>query len=229
MRTIHDLPTPCLILEIDKLERNLKRMSTIATQHGVDLRPHCKTAKSIEVARRATKGHSGNIAVSTLHEAEYFARHGFPDIFYAVAVVPSRLPRIKALQDLGVNLTVTLDSEESALRMAKSSCLLNRNLPVIIEIDAELHRTGIAPGSEELLKIGEIIHNSGTLKLAGVMAFGGISYDQDTIQGIERVDVPAFSFQGHPEASPGPRDVAPLFERFIQMMQTSASSVRGEK
>ncbi|RBP51469.1 glutamine-hydrolyzing carbamoyl-phosphate synthase small subunit [Arenicella xantha] len=51
----------------------------------------------------------------------------------------------------------------------------------------------------------------------------------NTIQGIERVDVPAFSFQGHPEASPGPRDVAPLFERFIQMMQTSATSVRGEK
>ena len=40
-----------------------------------------------------------------------------------------------------------------------------------------------------------------------------------TLQGIERTDRPAFSFQGHPEASPGPRDVAPLFDRFIAMMQ----------
>ena len=41
----------------------------------------------------------------------------------------------------------------------------------------------------------------------------------NTIQGIARTDVPAFSFQGHPEASPGPRDVAPLFERFIDLMK----------
>jgi len=40
-----------------------------------------------------------------------------------------------------------------------------------------------------------------------------------TLQGIELTDRPAFSFQGHPEASPGPRDVAPLFDRFVAMMQ----------
>ncbi|WP_355661888.1 glutamine-hydrolyzing carbamoyl-phosphate synthase small subunit [Halomonas salifodinae] len=53
----------------------------------------------------------------------------------------------------------------------------------------------------------------GTLRATHRSLFDG------TLQGIERTDRPAFSFQGHPEASPGPRDVAPLFDRFIEMIQ----------
>jgi carbamoyl-phosphate synthase small subunit len=44
----------------------------------------------------------------------------------------------------------------------------------------------------------------------------------DSLQGIELTDVPAFSFQGHPEASPGPHDIQPLFDRFIAMLESQA-------
>ena len=79
-----DLPTPCLVLDRGILVRNIGSMARRLARHGVPLRPHMKTAKSIDVARLATAGQPGGITVSTLAEAEYFAGHGIVDILYAV-------------------------------------------------------------------------------------------------------------------------------------------------
>ncbi|HET8997125.1 MAG TPA: hypothetical protein VFN42_10710, partial [Acetobacteraceae bacterium] len=68
-----DLPTPCLVLDRVILERNIRRMAEAVGRHGVGLRPHMKTAKSIDVARLALEDQPGGITVSTLAEAEYFA------------------------------------------------------------------------------------------------------------------------------------------------------------
>src|SRR5713101_5145049 len=103
-QTIDDLPTPALILDRAILSRNLKRMSDRLRNAGVMLRPHLKTAKSIEVGRKAVEGHDGRITVSTLAEARYFAKGGFTDILYGVGVVPSKLPAIAELRRHGVKL-----------------------------------------------------------------------------------------------------------------------------
>ena len=71
--TVGALATPALLLDKDRLDRNLGRLSSRMAARGVVLRPHMKTAKSIEVARRAYPSGSGPITVSTLAEAEYFA------------------------------------------------------------------------------------------------------------------------------------------------------------
>ena len=76
-QTLDDLPTPALILDRAILRRNLTRMSERLRGAGVMLRPHLKTAKSIEVGRMAVEGHDGRITVSTLAEARYFADGGF--------------------------------------------------------------------------------------------------------------------------------------------------------
>ncbi|MCH7796620.1 MAG: alanine racemase, partial [Proteobacteria bacterium] len=94
---LSDLDTPALILDRRRLEANLARMSERARALGVDLRPHMKTAKSAEVGRLATAGHSGGITVSTLKEAEYFAEHGFTDVVYAVGVSLDKLARVARL------------------------------------------------------------------------------------------------------------------------------------
>ena len=91
------IDTPALVLDRGRLEANIARMSATAKRHGVDLRPHMKTAKSADVARLATAGYSGGITVSTLKEAAYFAEHGFRDITYAVGIAPARLERVAAL------------------------------------------------------------------------------------------------------------------------------------
>ena len=84
-----DLPTPCLVLDRTILQRNIDLMARAVARHRVPLRPHMKTAKSIDVARLATAGQPGGITVSTLAEAEYFSGHGITDILYAVGITPA--------------------------------------------------------------------------------------------------------------------------------------------
>jgi D-serine deaminase-like pyridoxal phosphate-dependent protein len=78
--TIDALVTPSLLLDRGRLERNIQHLAERARKLGVVLRPHMKTAKSIDVARHVFPGEPGPITVSTLAEAEYFAGHGFRDI-----------------------------------------------------------------------------------------------------------------------------------------------------
>src|SRR5712672_2340658 len=109
-QTLDDLPTPALILDRAILRRNLKRMSEKLRDAGVMLRPHVKTAKSVQVGRMAVEGHDGRITVSTLAEARYFAKGGFRDILYGVGVVPSKLTAVTELRRQGVNLRVVTDN-----------------------------------------------------------------------------------------------------------------------
>ena len=94
---IDDIDTPALLLDEAKLERNCAGMRRRLGEHGVLLRPHVKTAKSVEVARRALDAPAGAITVSTVREAEYFFDHGFRDILYAVGVVPGKVRRLAQL------------------------------------------------------------------------------------------------------------------------------------
>src|ERR1700754_1308875 len=120
-QTIDDLPTPALILDRAILRRNTKRMSERLLKAGVMLRPHLKTAKSIDVGRRAVEGHDGRITVSTLAEARYFAKGGFKDIFYAVGIVPAKLPAVAELRRQGVNLRVVTDNISVARAIAEAA------------------------------------------------------------------------------------------------------------
>ena len=84
-----DLPTPCLVLDRQILARNIDRMAQAVGRLGVPLRPHMKTAKSIDVARMVLANKAAptaGITVSTLAEAEYFSAHGITDILYAVGI-----------------------------------------------------------------------------------------------------------------------------------------------
>lgn len=179
------LPTPCLLLDLPVLERNLSRVKEIAQDAGVDLRPHCKTAKSSEVANRATAGFSGAITVATLHEAEYFADHGFTNITYAVGFIPSKLDRVIALQHRGVTINVLTDSIDVARKLSTLTADLPNPLPILIEIEAGAERTGLLPHSDDLLPLATAIHESPNLQLLGVLAFGGAGYGGQNRKEIE--------------------------------------------
>ena len=100
------LPTPALLLDEAKMMRNIARLAGRAESLGVSLRPHLKTAKSVEAARRLTGGTPGPITVSTLAEAEVFHDAGHTDILYAVGIAPQKLERAQALCRRGCDLTV---------------------------------------------------------------------------------------------------------------------------
>ena len=115
---LDDLPTPCLVLDRAILQRNIDRMAQAVGRHGVALRPHMKTAKSIDVARLALQGQPGGITVSTLAEAEYFAAHGISDILYAVGITPQKLDQVAKLRAGGTQVTVITDDAEAAAAIA---------------------------------------------------------------------------------------------------------------
>lgn len=168
------LPTPCLLLDEAKLQANLDRLAGRARKLGVALRPHLKTAKSVDVARRALAGGDGPATVSTLAEAEVFAAAGVRDIFYAVGIAPQKLDRVLALRAGGCDLSVLLDSRAQAEAIAAAAARAGAPIPALIEIDSDGHRSGLAPGDPEIVEIGRILHAAGSLR--GVAAHAGESY-----------------------------------------------------
>src|SRR5688572_16749858 len=138
-----DLPTPALVLDRARLRRNIEAMTRRYQTLGVRLRPHLKTAKSVDVARLAVAGNFGGITVSTLKEAEHFAAHGFRDILYAVCVSPSRLPQASALMKTGVALTLITDDLDAARAIAEHGHKLGVVFDVLVEVDCGEKRSGV--------------------------------------------------------------------------------------
>ncbi|MDX2101650.1 MAG: DSD1 family PLP-dependent enzyme [Alphaproteobacteria bacterium] len=174
--TLETLATPALVLDRPTLERNLTTMATAVGRHGVRLRPHLKTAKSVEVARRAIAGQAGGIAVSTLAEADYFAQAGFTDQLYAVGITPQKLARAAALIRRGVNLVLTTDDVGAARAIAALATAEGLAIRTVVEVDCGEHRAGVAPDSEQLLAVAAALGPC----CIGVMTHGGHSYGCQT-------------------------------------------------
>lgn len=173
---IDALQTPCLLLEAAKFRHNLAIMRMHLERLGVGFRPHLKTAKSIDVARIAMPEPEGPAMVSTLREAEYFADGGVRDMTYGVGIVPAKLPRISALRARGVDLSIILDSVEQAQAVAAHVAASGDRIPVLIEVDPDGHRSGVAPNDATMLvTIGQILVEGGA-NLRGVLLHAGDSY-----------------------------------------------------
>lgn len=170
------LATPCVLLDRQRMDRNISRLASRLQHLGVALRPHLKTAKSIEIARRMMATPAGPATVSTLKEAEEFAAAGVRDILYAVGIAPAKLDRVLALRASNVDLSIVLDSIEQARAVAAKCREARAAIPVLIEIDSDGHRAGVRPGDPKLLEIGRALRDGGA-ELRGVMTHAGGSYD----------------------------------------------------
>jgi len=180
-QTIFDLPTPALILDRDRLERNAVRMRDKVAGLGVRLRPHVKTSKSIDVLR-VLAGHADvAITVSTLAEARYFFDHGITDILYAVGIAPVKLPEVANLIRAGCKLRVILDSIEAAEAVRAFGDAEGVPIEALVEIDSDGHRAGVDPRDPLLVEVGRRLGH----RLAGVMTHAGASYDCRTREQFE--------------------------------------------
>ena len=182
-----DIETPCLILDEGKLDANIRRMHARLAPRGVALRPHVKTAKNIEVARRSMGRAVTGITVSTLKEADYFFEHGIRDILYAVGITPGKLDHVARLRRLGADVAVILDSVEAARAVVAKGVALRERFAVLIEIDCDGHRAGVQPGDPALVEIGRVLAGSGGAELRGVMTHAGSSYNARSVDEIRAV------------------------------------------
>ena len=181
--TLGTLATPALLLDEHRLDRNLDRLSSRMAERGVVLRPHMKTAKSIDVARRAYPSGPGPITVSTLAEAEYFARQGFRDITYAVGLAPHTAERAMRLCKAGVDLKVLLDSPEQARMLGAAGRAAGVTPTAYIEIDCDGHRGGLTANDPKLIAVAVALGEAG-VKLAGVLTHAGESYSLFTPEAL---------------------------------------------
>jgi D-serine deaminase-like pyridoxal phosphate-dependent protein len=178
--TIDVILTPALLLDRGRLERNIRRIAERAEKLGVVLRPHMKTAKSIDVARLVFPDGPGPITVSTIAEAEYFAGHGFRDMTYAVGMSPASASRAMELcRRTGADLKLLLDSVEQADALAAVRAATGVTPSVFIELDCDDHRGGLKPDDPRLREVAERVVAAGA-NLVGVLAHAGESYGLNT-------------------------------------------------
>ena len=179
---LHTIDTPALIIDEVKMDANIAKMSDKAKSLGVTLRPHLKTSKCWEVAKRQIWTPQGPATVSTLKEAEEFAAHGVTDMIYAVGIAPQKLHRVANIIRRGVDLKIILDSTEAAQAVTRFCQEERLEIKVLIEIDCDGHRSGLKPDSEEIVRVAQALE--APAKLVGVLTHAGGSYDVDTHEAL---------------------------------------------
>lgn len=178
--------TPALVLDRGKLLANCARMQDRCRALGVQLRPHMKTLKSLEVARQALQSPDGPIAVATLNEARYFADRGLSDIQYAVCISPDKLAQAASILQRAPRFSFFLDSVEVARSVVEFCRASGSRLRVWIEIDSGEHRTGMDYRDPQFLEAGRLLADPAVV-LEGVATHGGHSYQADTVERVREI------------------------------------------
>ncbi|HZG89151.1 MAG TPA: alanine racemase [Pseudonocardia sp.] len=170
---IVDAPdTPYLAVALDVLDRNLARTAGAARERGLALRPHAKTHKCVEIARRQIDHGAVGLTVATVGEAEVFAAAGITDLFlaYPIWADGGRAARLRELAGR-VALRVGVDSAEAAELLA--AALRGTGAEVVVEVDSGQHRSGVRP--ERAGEVAAAAARAG-LPVAGVFTFPGHGY-----------------------------------------------------
>jgi D-serine deaminase-like pyridoxal phosphate-dependent protein len=168
---IEELDTPVVLIDLDRLERNIAGMAAGARACGVRLRPHAKTHKIPEIGRMQIEAGASGLTLAKTGEAEVFAAAGFGDLFLAYPILgEEKARRLLALCDR-VRLAVGTDSLEGAQMLGEPFRAAGRTLDVLIKIDTGLHRTGVAP--ERAAEVSARIAEVRGVRLRGLFTHAG--------------------------------------------------------
>lgn len=180
-----ELDTPTLLVDLDRLERNIRHMAALAGRHSLALRPHAKTHKSLAIAERQMAAGARGLTVAKLGEAETFAAEGFNDIFVANQLVTdAKLDRAARLIRDGARLTFGVDSAEGVSTAARVARRCGVTFTLLIEIDSGLHRCGVAPPAA--VELAQALDDEPGVAFAGVFTHAGHAYAARFTQDLER-------------------------------------------
>ena len=179
------LTTPCLLIDLEVLAGNISRIAALARRNRVRLRPHAKTHKSVQVARMQLEAGATGICVATVGEAEVMRAAGIEDILLAYNIVgDAKLDRLRPLCADG-GITLTADSVEVAEGYSRLAATVARTVPVLLEIDTGMHRTGIEP--QHAGQVGGRIAALPGVELIGILTHAGHAHDAVAQPDIEVV------------------------------------------
>ncbi|WP_447758692.1 DSD1 family PLP-dependent enzyme [Sphingopyxis fribergensis] len=168
-----DLNTPVLILDVDALDRNIGRMAALTAQHGVALRPHAKTHKSVDIARRQKAAGAVGVCCAKIGEAEVLAAGGIAGILITSPVAaPAAIERLAKLAATAERLMAVVDHPGVAARIDAALAAAGARLDVVIDIDPGIARTGVA-SAEAAVALAKAIAASPNLAYRGVQFYCG--------------------------------------------------------
>lgn len=179
------IDTPALLLDLNKMDANIKDIVRFAENAGVNVRPHLKTHKSIKIARRLIEAGAVGVTVAKVGEAEVMVAGGINDILIAFPVAQStKLARVKKLQEKA-KITVAVDSMEQAT-LLHEFFKNGEPLNVWIKVNSGLKRVGVEP-NEEVVELAKHINNLTALCLNGIFTHAGHSYAATSPEQIEKI------------------------------------------
>lgn len=167
-RSLDTLETPAVLVDLDRMERNLDVAGAYAASHGLALRPHVKTHKATVVAQAQLARGARGLTCATPFEAEVMSAV-CDDILVAYPPVGAlRARRISSLPP-GVRVTVALDSAHAVDEIAAAARAAGRTVYVYVELDLGMHRVGV-PGVDDAVAL------AGRVQAARGLEFDGIAF-----------------------------------------------------
>lgn len=186
-RSINQLDTPTLLLDLDKLKTNLKRISSFAEENERQLRPHIKTHKSINIAQLQLENGAIGITTAKIEEAEIMASAGIHDILIAYPISsPQKIERLIGLLNRGIDLKVAVDSLEQLKLLQKGLEYTSHTLEVWIKVNSGLNRCGVEPG-KAALQIAQAILFLSKLTIGGIFTHAGHAYGAPSEERIQEI------------------------------------------
>ena len=169
---ISELETPAVIVDLDVMERNLSRMADYCRQHQLLLRPHTKTHKIPELAKRQIASGATGITVAKIGEAEVMLDAGITDILIAYPIVgPDKAKRLAKIAERA-KITVSLDSEEAAVSISEAVSQRGTKVGILVELDVGFHRCGLV-NEVDAARLAKKITSLPGLEFKGLMFFPG--------------------------------------------------------
>ncbi|GED66753.1 alanine racemase [Brevibacillus reuszeri] len=173
-KQVDELDTPSLLIDLDRLEKNMREMQSLADSRGAALRPHIKTHKCGAIAQMQIECGAKGITVAKLGEAEVMADLGITDIFVATQIVG--VQKLSRLDALAKRATIRL-AVDSLIQIEQlfQYCTQAADVEIMIEVDTGLQRCGVEPDRVEIL-INKIIGKFPEIKIGGIFTHEGHVY-----------------------------------------------------
>ena len=186
-----DIQTPCLVVDLDALEHNVKKMGEFAKANGIRHRVHGKMHKSVDVALLQEKlGGSCGVCCQKVSEAEVFARGGIKDVLVSNQVRdPLKIDRLAQIPKLGARTIVCVDDIANVPDLSAGATKHDTQIECIVEIDCGAGRCGVTT-TEAVVEIAVAIDVAEGLKFSGIQAYqGAMQHLDDYNERKEKIDV----------------------------------------
>ncbi|MDD9721019.1 DSD1 family PLP-dependent enzyme [Sulfitobacter sp. PR48] len=169
-----EIQTPCLILDLDALERNIRKMGDYARDHGMRHRAHGKMHKSVDVLKlQQDLGHAVGVCCQKVSEAEVFVRGGIKDVMVSNQVTdPAKIDRLAQLPKSGARILVCVDDPDNVKALSDAAVRHGTQIEALVEIDCGAGRCGVST-TQDVVHIAKLIDAAEGLKFAGIQAYQG--------------------------------------------------------